>query len=122
MNLSQLQDQLARVLASAEPRAELERLKEKVDPETRARLEHIQPQGLELSATLILKLRFDRVMRGEPAMAQEYDARPDEFTREFLDYCARNPCRAYFPAEEAAQFQAWRNRSSSSPSAGSSSA
>lgn len=105
---------MARVVADPDPAAALERLKAEADPETRARLERIQPQGLELTGTIVLKLRFDRAMRGDPALAEEYDADPDAFTREFLEYCRENPPRAYFPAEEAALFQAARKRASSS--------
>lgn len=114
--LEWLQEQLARVLADPEPEDALERLKAQADPETRRRLETIQPQGLQLAATLVLKLRFDRALRGDPALAEEYDRDPDAFTREFLAYCRSEPPRAYFPAEEAAQFHAARRRSSSSAS------
>ncbi len=94
MRLADLQEQLARALVSAEPERELSDL-------------GLDPQGLRLAATIILKLRFDRVMRAEARYRELYDRDPDGFTRDFLAYHREVPPQAYFPAEEAALWESF---------------
>lgn len=102
MSLAELQERLARALISAEPERELSDL-------------GLDPQGLRLAATIILKLRFDRVMRAEARHRERYDSDPDGFTRDFLAYHRAVPPQAYFPAEEAALFESFlRDRQANS--------
>jgi uncharacterized protein (UPF0276 family) len=63
--------------------------------------------GIELTALLVQKLRFERVMRADAPLAERFDADPDAFVELFDEYLRRQPASFYFPAEEARAFRAF---------------
>ena len=73
----------------------------------RDHLARLDPDGLRLTALLIQKLRFERILRGDPDLRRRFEEDPEGFTRGFQRYLRATPPRAVFPAEEAEQFRAF---------------
>ncbi|MCO4744645.1 MAG: DUF692 family protein [Proteobacteria bacterium] len=63
--------------------------------------------GLRLSAMLIAKLRFERILNGVEGIDAALDTDAQGFTRRFSSYHRNSPATAVFPWEEAALFKAW---------------
>jgi hypothetical protein len=61
-----------------------------------------------LSALLVARLRFERLLRGSPEAEAWFERDPAGFGEAFHRYHAEVPPRAFFPATEAALFQAWQ--------------
>ena len=76
----------------------------------RSVLETIDPDGLRLTALLIRKLRFERIVRGDPDLAAWFEDDPPGFTRVFRDYLASQPPDRVFPEEEAERFRRFLGR------------
>jgi hypothetical protein len=66
--------------------------------------------GVKMTALLVARLRFERLMRGSPEAESWFERDPADFTRAFSRYHAEVPPRAFFPTEEARLFRAWRER------------
>jgi hypothetical protein len=66
--------------------------------------------GVRMTALIVAKLRFERLMRGSPEAEAWFERDPAGFTRAFSRYHAEVPPRAFFPVDEAALFRAWRTR------------
>lgn len=79
-----------------------------LDPRTRELLTQIDPDGARMAALLVARLRFERLMRGSPEAELWFDTAPEEFSRSFRRYHQEIPPTAFFPADEAALFRAWR--------------
>ena len=71
----------------------------------RAALRH--PEGLRMTALLVAKLRFERLLRGSPEAEVWFDRDPEAFTVAFRSYHVEVPPRAFFPREEGAAFARW---------------
>jgi hypothetical protein len=66
--------------------------------------------GVHMTALLVARLRFERLVRGSPAAEAWFDRDPADFARAFRRYHADVPPRAFFPADEAELFESWRAR------------
>lgn len=66
--------------------------------------------GVGMTALLVARLRFERLVRGSPAAEAWFDRDPADFARAFRRYHAEVAPRAFFPAGEAELFEAWRAR------------
>ncbi|MDB4969254.1 MAG: hypothetical protein JWN44_4943 [Myxococcales bacterium] len=64
--------------------------------------------GVRMSALLVARLRFERLVRGSPAAEAWFDRDPADFARAFRRYHAEVAPRAFFPAGEAELFETWR--------------
>jgi hypothetical protein len=64
--------------------------------------------GVRMTALLVAKLRFERLLRGSPAADAWFSADPAAFARAFGAYHAAVAPRAFFPRDEAWLFAAWR--------------
>jgi len=64
--------------------------------------------GVRISALLVARLRFERLLRGSPDAEAWFDRDPADFARAFRRYHAAVAPRAFFPVGEAALFAAWR--------------
>ena len=110
--LKDMQSLLLRALQQPDPRGflqtELERPEHALSPEERRMLAAISDDGLRLTRLLMRKLRIERLLRGDAAMAALCRTDPAEFARLFAIYEAATPPRAFFPTDEAQQFAAWR--------------
>jgi hypothetical protein len=60
--------------------------------------------GLQMSALLVAKLRFERLMRGSGALSEWFERDPETFTATFHRYHRETPLSAVFPTAEARDF------------------
>lgn len=86
---------------------------EELDPEPDLSLvrEPGPDAGSQVAHRLIVKLRFSRLMRGDPAAEAWFDREPEAFVRAFRAFHEATPCRET-PWEEATAWKAWRAASS----------
>lgn len=77
-------------------------------PALRRALRAADPDGVALSALLVARLRFERLVRGSPEAEAWFERDPAGFGEAFRRYHAEVPPRAFFPATEAALFQEWQ--------------
>jgi hypothetical protein len=82
------------------------------DPVAAVRAIHpaVDADGVRMTALLVARLRFERLMRGSPEAEAWFDRDAAGFARAFARYHAEVPPRAFFPVDEAALFGAWRAR------------
>lgn len=106
MKLVDYEKQLAAAMRARDPVAAVRALHPGADAD-----------GVRLTALLVARLRFERLMRGSPEAEASFDRDPATFARDFQRYHAEVPPRAFFPAEEAALFRAWRDRRAAPPPA-----
>jgi hypothetical protein len=99
MKLAEYERRLAAAMRAADPVAAVRALHPGVDAD-----------GVRLTALLVARLRFERLLRGSPEAEAWFDGDPAGFARAFRRYHAEVPPRAFFPAEEAALFAAWQAR------------
>ena len=114
--LDTLQKLLVDCCIADDPVATLERLRGE-HPELEPWLQHLDPEGLKLTALLVKKLRFERILRGDPTLAAKFQEDPQAFTVAFRNYLNAVPPTAIFPAEEALAFREFVTGPSSSSSA-----
>lgn len=73
----------------------------------RDRLAMIDIDGFRISALLVARLRFERLLHGYPAVPDWLDRDAFGFTETFRRYHAAVPPTAFFPPDEARTFAAW---------------
>ena len=66
--------------------------------------------GVRMTALLVARLRFERLLRGSPAAEAWFAGDGPGFAAAFARYHAAVAPRAFFPAEEARLFAAWQRR------------
>jgi hypothetical protein len=100
---------LARALRAPDPPAVLAAAARnpRLPAALRRALAAVDADGLRLSALLVTRLRFERLLRGSGAAEAWFQDDPAAFTRAFGRYHRQIPCRAMFPADEARQFERW---------------
>ena len=103
---------LARALMARDPVLALRRAARdaRLPAAMRRALSACDPDGLRLSALLVLKLRFERLMRGSPEAQAWFDRDAAGFARAFRRYHSQVPPTAFFPPAEARLFRAWLGR------------
>lgn len=99
MKLAEYEKQVAAAMRARDPVAAVRALHPEADAD-----------GVRMTALLVARLRFERLMRGSPEAEAWFDRDPSGFTRAFARYHAEVPPRAFFPVDEAALFRAWRTR------------
>ena len=100
MRLREYETRLAAAMRADDPVAAMRAIHPAVDGD-----------GVQMAALLIARLRFERLLRGSPAAESWFDRDPADFARAFRRYHAEVAPSAFFPADEAALFAAWRKRS-----------
>ena len=108
--LDQLQMALIEALYSDSPETELEKIKQ--DFAGYDGIDQIQDDGWRLSHLLLIKLRFERLTRGNPALLELFERDPQGFTKQFKQYHKMNKANIFFPHEEANLFQDYLNQKS----------
>lgn len=63
--------------------------------------------GLRMAGLLVVKLRFDRVLRGDPSLRRAFEEDAAAFVERFRRYCRDVPPAYVFPQDEARAFAAW---------------
>jgi hypothetical protein len=106
--LIDLQRLLQRALASDAPMDVLRDGAPRLAPEERAALDRAMPDGVALAGLIVRKTRFERLCRGDAAVATEFDQDPAGMTELFRRYERQVPPTAVLPEEEAAAFRRWR--------------
>ncbi len=106
---------LAAAMTAADPVRALRRAARAggVDADLRARLLAADADGVRMSALLVARLRFERLLRGSASAEAFYESDPAAFTATFRRYHQAVPPNAFFPREEAAlweEFLARRRR------------
>jgi hypothetical protein len=99
----------ARALTDPDPVAAIRRLARArgIDRDLRARLAGASADGIRVTALLIARLRFERLLRASPEAERWFDEDPAGFTDAFRDYHHAVAPTFFFPREEAAAFQRW---------------
>jgi uncharacterized protein len=93
-------------LCASDPAASLRAMRE-VDPSLREHLAAIDDDGFRLTALLVARLRFERLVQGHAAADQWFEQDPRAFADAFRRYHAEVPPTAFFPQEEARLFSRW---------------
>ncbi len=78
-----------------------------VSAELRQALQCIDPDGLRMTALLVARLRFERLLQGSTLASAWFESDPERFTRAFRAYHEQVPLRAFFPQQEARAFARW---------------
>jgi len=73
----------------------------------RERLSAIDEDGFRISALLVARLRFERLLHGHPDVPAWLDRDAAGFTETFRRYHAAVPPTGFFPPDEARTFSAW---------------
>jgi hypothetical protein len=108
--MSRFERLYARALVSDDPVRALARAARdrRLDADTRRRLASVDADGVRMTALLIARLRFERLLRGSPEAERWFDSDPAGFAAAFRRYHTTVPPTAAFPAAEAALFASWR--------------
>jgi hypothetical protein len=81
-----------------------------LSPEERAALAGVDPDALLLTRLLVAKLRFERLLQGDPSLRPAFEADPAAFTERFRAYDRAVPPATCWPADEAAAFRSFLER------------
>ena len=76
-------------------------------PELRRCLAGADPRGVRMSALLIVRLRFERLLQGSPRASEWFERDPASFARAFREYHHAVAPRATDPRTEARAFETW---------------
>ena len=76
----------------------------------RRALVHANEDGVRLSALLVARLRFERLIQGSPEAARWFEEDAAGFSAAFRRYHQAVPATSFFPSGEARLFEAWRRR------------
>ncbi|WP_437317371.1 hypothetical protein [Sorangium sp. So ce385] len=76
-------------------------------PALRRALIAADEDGVRMSALLVARLRFERLLRGSPEAEAWFDRDAAEFSAAFRRYHAEVPPTAFFPPGEAGLFRRW---------------
>ena len=89
------------------------------DPVAAMRAIHpgVDADGVRMTALIVARLRFERLLRGSPEAEASFDRDPAAFAESFARYHAEVEPRAFFPADEAALYDAWRDATAAAPPA-----
>ena len=89
-----------------------------LSPALRRAFAAADPDGVRLTALLVARLRFERLLRGCPEAAQAFDADAAAFAADFRRYHAQVPPTAFFPLGESMLYRSWlSDRASPTPPA-----
>ena len=80
-------------------------------------LERIQPRGLRLTHLLLMNLRFERVLRGDPSAVEWFERDARGFVQAFREFNQSVPPTALLSREEGERFREFLQRRSDSDSA-----
>lgn len=110
---AQLEALLAQAMRAADPVAVLAQAAadRKKPAALRAALRLCNPDGVRLTALLVAKLRFERLLRASEEAAWLFERDPAGFSDLFRRYHQAVPPTAFFPPEEGRLFRDFLRRS-----------
>jgi hypothetical protein len=111
---------LVRAMVAPDPLAVLQRAARdrRLPAPLRELLAAVDADGLRLTALLVLRLRFERLLRGCPEAEALFDADPQGFAERFRRYHQSTPLTAFFPQAEAALFRGFLAAETGAPGSG----
>lgn len=100
---------LADALRAADPAAALRAAatEPRLPAALRRALANADEDGVRLSALLVARLRFERLIQGSPEAARWFEEDAAGFTSAFRRYHQAVPGRSFFPRAEAQLFAEW---------------
>ncbi|MDX2020044.1 MAG: hypothetical protein SF187_07365 [Deltaproteobacteria bacterium] len=100
---------LVHVLRARDPQGALASAIKALDDQhpLRAALAAINTDGLRMSALLVARLRFERLLRGSKEYRADWQLDPNSAAARFSAYHEASPLLAFSPKEEAKLFHAW---------------
>ncbi len=100
---------LAKALLSEAPLQALRALASapELPQEVRAQLAAVDEDGVRMTALLLARLRFERLMQACPLAAKLFSEDPEGFTELFRAYHHAVLPEGFFPAAEATAFEDW---------------
>jgi hypothetical protein len=103
---------LARALVSGDPVTAVRRVARdrRHPPNVRRELHRASADGIQMTALLVARLRFERLLRGSPDAERWFDADVAGFAAAFRRYHHEVPATAFFPPEEARSFRVFFER------------
>lgn len=107
--LEEIERVLADALTSADPWSAFVQAREEASlaPEVRARLAHVDEDGLRIAGLLVAKLRFERIMNGSRLGADWFERDPAAFTEAFRRYHTSVAPTELMPGLEGRRFETW---------------
>ena len=108
----QYEELIHRVLRNPDPARAMQAAREQL-PENHpiaAALSQVDKDGLRMTALLMAKLRFERLVQGSEQANRWFEEDAEGFALAFRNYHAEIPMRAFFPREEAADFARWQKQ------------
>jgi hypothetical protein len=75
----------------------------------------VDGDGVRMTALLVARLRFERLLRGSPEAEASFDRDAAAFARDFERYHREVAPTAFFPVDEAALWRSWRDREPQAP-------
>ncbi len=102
---------LARAMTADDPVAALRAGAKRLPASLRKQLARIDEDGFRISALLVARLRFERLLNASTEAAEWFAAEPDTFAQAFRRYHRDVAMTAFFPGAEARLFTQWVRRS-----------
>jgi hypothetical protein len=106
---ARLEEILVQAMTAPDPAVELMRhsADEALPKTLRRALSSVDGDGVRLTALLVAKLRFERLLRGSPEAEHLFTTDPARFAQTFRRYHESIPLDDFFPAREAQRFRAF---------------
>lgn len=98
---------VADALTAPDPVAALRAAAADLPPELRDAVAAADPDGVRMTALIVARLRFERLMHGCPRAIEWFERDPEDFTAAFKRYHAAVPPTAHDPRGENRLFEAW---------------
>ena len=106
-DLQRFQKLVADALTSQDPMAALHAARERFPPELVEAIDAADRDGVEMTALLVAKLRFERLMQGSREAIEWFERDAADFAAAFRRYHSAVPPTAHDPRGENELFAAW---------------
>ena len=105
---------VAKAMTARDPAAALRRAARdaRLPEALRRALRRADADGIRISALIVARLRFERLLHGSIEAGVWFERDPEAFTGVFQRYHEEVPPRAFSPAAEARLFNAWQKAKS----------
>jgi hypothetical protein len=100
MKLAEYERRVAAAMRAADPAAALQKIARQLDT-------RVDADGVRLTALLVARLRFTRLLNGSAVAAQWFADDPAACAEAFAEYHAAVAPRAFLPRDEALLFEGW---------------
>jgi hypothetical protein len=101
---------LVRALRSADPVAALRRGGRRLPRAMRQAIDRANEDGIRMTALLVARLRFERLLRGSSDAEAWFEQDPESFAGAFRVYHTSVAPTGFFPQAEARLFKRWLRR------------